>query len=163
MRLAPGDEGEGEGVAAKAEHRQRGGGLDAAGRRNADQRRARPEQRCGETDAKGHERQRRQFLDRDTDEEERSTPQQGEHGQQSPFARGHRALHRSGHRRISEQLCSVADYHINSADVRPILADKFHGATQGERAITSSLGSERSKSNTWRPTDRAAVGEQPSR
>ena len=42
--------------------------------------------------------------------------------------------------RISEQLCSVADYHRNSADVRPILADKFHGATQGERAIASSRG-----------------------
>ena len=32
------------------------------------------------------------------------------------------------------------DKERKAADVRPILADKFHGATQGERAIASSRG-----------------------
>ena len=80
--------------------------------------------------------QGRQLLHRDADEEERSAPQQGQKGQQSPFSHRHRAL-RDRHRRLSK-LVSSRRLAARAWRVRPFPALQFQRrATGGKRAIAS--------------------------
>jgi hypothetical protein len=61
-------------------------------------RRAQPQQRRREADPQGDQSQRRDFPDRDADEEIRPAPQQRKQAEKGPFARCHRPLCSNGHR-----------------------------------------------------------------
>jgi hypothetical protein len=67
--LSPGDERKGQSVVAEAQHRQSADSLAAPGKRDAENRRARPKDRRREADTQRHQRQRRDFFDGDADKD----------------------------------------------------------------------------------------------
>jgi hypothetical protein len=97
MRLAPGDQREGQGIVAETQDRQRRNGLHTPGERDAEEWRAHPQQRRREPDSQRDQRQRRDLRYGHADEKVRSTPQQRKQTEKSPFARCHRALCGSRH------------------------------------------------------------------
>ena len=94
VALAPGDEGERDGVVEDAHAEEGDPDPPLARQRHAHEAQRHEKGRRRKRDARDDDRQRRQLGDRDADEQERAAPQHREPDEERPFGRRHARVDR---------------------------------------------------------------------